>query len=540
MYQRIQLSLRGLAHGAVLALTILTMPTLTLADEEGKAPVAEKPPVAEKKAATRTIMLPREAFSIDLPGTWNFNQYGESVFSATRGDAQIWIYESDDDTRAEKQMERFVSRLNSARDQEGPPLEASRFRAAGAELALQVWYDESKETRVMAVLKRIDGNAYHVEGRVPAGNKSVTADVRAMISSINLTPYVNPSRHVDWKDGWTMDVPVEWQIDASEDDTAKFTSPKEGQCTIRVFPIESGGVGETPEEIEARAAKIIDDAVARLLKRSITIVREGDLKRGVQKMTHGPAGSVLSATYVGSGNFKGKVALSFECVVIDGAGALTARDTRHKNIAETARAITRTLRRGTHPGKRVDLAAQRRVTKFPAAYGPALRFVLPDRWSFTPPANKMRLAQIQIPGQPALWGTAYWFGKGQGGDKDANMARWKKQIGGDNAQHNESTLQIGNGIVAHTLVGTGTYQAAVRPGAKERENKPDHRMVTSFIECPNGPIMIKFVGPTRVVAAMEANYEAWLRSFTVADASAAKKNEVKNAPPKKETSGASK
>ena len=525
-------SVRRLALGALVAFSLLAAPSHSTAEEDGHTPVAEKPPVVKQpaakqpaSAATHTVELPREAFSAVVPTRWTVNQYGESVLSVSLGDAQMWVYEGDDEARAERQLERFIERHNGSHEKKDHT-RAERFRAEGAELALQAWYVEGKEHRVMAIVKRIDGAAYHVEGRAPIGSKSAVDEMRSIIESINLTPYESSTRHVDWKDKWTMDVPTTWEIDASEDGTAKFTAPDGGQCTIRVLPVESAQAGETPEEVEQRALTMIDDAVARLLKRSITLIREGELERGVQKMAHGPAGSTLRANYVGSGKFKGKIRLGIECVVIDGVGALLAWNADQAKVAEAARAITRTLRRGTHPGARVDRVARRRVTKFPATYGPALRFVLPDLWSFTPPASKMRLGQIQIPGQPALWGTVFWFGEGQGGGKDPNMTRWKGQMGGDQPTYAESTLKIGNGIVAHTLKATGTFQAAVQQGGKERQNKPDHCLLATFVECPRGPIMIKFVGPKRVVSAMEADYEAWLRTFTVAGNDGAEKKDA--------------
>jgi hypothetical protein len=59
------------------------------------------------------------------------------------------------------------------------------------------------------------------------------------------------------------------------------------------------------------------------------------------------------------------------------------------------------------------------------------RATVPASWVTAPSTSSMRLAQYTIPGRDSSVSAevvVYFFGKGQGGNVEANLARWKAQF----------------------------------------------------------------------------------------------------------------
>ena len=113
----------------------------------------------------------------------------------------------------------------------------------------------------------------------------------------------------------------------------------------------------------------------------------------------------------------------------------------------------------------------------------------------------------------------YFFGSGQGGRVEANLARWKGQftLNGQPAPARTSTRKV-NGLSVTEMDVTGVY--AVPGGAMSGGNamsaqssKAGTRMLTAIIEGPGGNLFVKFTGPEKTVTGNLAKFESLVGSF---------------------------
>ena len=108
----------------------------------------------------------------------------------------------------------------------------------------------------------------------------------------------------------------------------------------------------------------------------------------------------------------------------------------------------------------------------------------------------------------------FHFGKGQGGDWDTNLRRWKdmfKAPAGDKAKVEK--FKVGE-VQVNTVDLSGTFisKPPGDPNAKAIE-KPDFRAVNVYFGSPNGPYFINLRGPAKTVEAQKKAFEDWLKAF---------------------------
>ncbi len=150
-----------------------------------------------------------------------------------------------------------------------------------------------------------------------------------------------------------------------------------------------------------------------------------------------------------------------------------------------------------------------------------LQYKVPAGWTKEQPTSSMRAAQFQL---PRVAGDAedgslviFYFGPGQGGSTQANLDRWVAQFeqpdgssSKDKAKMNSMTV---NGMNVTLLDLSGTFTAEMNPGAGDRQNKPQSRMLAAVVETPKGPYFVKLVGPLKTVDKWEPEFTAFLNSF---------------------------
>jgi hypothetical protein len=160
------------------------------------------------------------------------------------------------------------------------------------------------------------------------------------------------------------------------------------------------------------------------------------------------------------------------------------------------------------------------VALIQAASSGQLTFTPPAAWHARQPASSMRVAEFVVPKTPGDPEDAevviYYFGGG-GGTVEANVDRWIGQMrqpdgsaSKDKARRGTQTI---NGLKVSTVDVSGTYVAEVRPGATERLNKPDFRLRAAVVETPKGAYYVKMTGPSKTVAAADADFRALLASL---------------------------
>lgn len=144
----------------------------------------------------------------------------------------------------------------------------------------------------------------------------------------------------------------------------------------------------------------------------------------------------------------------------------------------------------------------------------------PAVWQSTTPTSTMRKAQLTLPRAAGDAEDAelivFYFGPGQGGSVEANLARWYGQFAQPDSSASADKAQVTRDTVEGmnlTMVDLGgTYIAQMMPGAEERHNKPSFRMLAAVLETSEGPYFFKLVGPKKTVAQHASGFSALMKS----------------------------
>ena len=171
-----------------------------------------------------------------------------------------------------------------------------------------------------------------------------------------------------------------------------------------------------------------------------------------------------------------------------------------------------------------DLGSAAKVSR-PAPPGtsilslPLLRLTVPvpTRWVSQEPANAMRLAQFQVPGESRHQDAEvifFYFGQGEGGSVEDNIARWQSQF--SSADGNPVTPIVQHlavsGMPVTTVELAGSYargMGMVVPG----EPAPDQMLLVAIVETPRGNLTIQLHGPRSTVAANREDFLTMVRGI---------------------------
>lgn len=131
-------------------------------------------------------------------------------------------------------------------------------------------------------------------------------------------------------------------------------------------------------------------------------------------------------------------------------------------------------------------------------------FTVPEGWKRVPPANQMRLAELQVPDPSGDITRACTVAfSTAGGDIQSNITRWAGQMHegpGKIPQPQATTRQVaGFPITAVELSGTFSGMGEISP-------RPDWMLRGAIIETPEGLLFIKMTGPAET---MKPAAEGW-------------------------------
>lgn len=151
----------------------------------------------------------------------------------------------------------------------------------------------------------------------------------------------------------------------------------------------------------------------------------------------------------------------------------------------------------------------------PATTGSAagIEWTVPARWT-AGAGSAMRVATYAVPGaKGAAAGecAVFFFGAGQGGGVDDNVARWAKQFEGAPAPKRTSATVAGLRVTRVEL--EGTYLAPGGPMMQSTGKRTGYRLLGAIVEAPGGNVFFKLTGPAATVAAATAELDALVLSI---------------------------
>ncbi len=150
-----------------------------------------------------------------------------------------------------------------------------------------------------------------------------------------------------------------------------------------------------------------------------------------------------------------------------------------------------------------------------------LAVAAPKEWESQTPKSQMRVAEWFIPGPGGDGELVVYRFPGGGGGVDANIDRWKGQFDPPEGKTIDDVSTVkeveGKDGLRTTLVDVqGTFRAAVVPGAEEKHNEADYRMLALIVQGYGDPFYFKLVGPTATVDLWAPHVETMIGSFAKA------------------------
>jgi hypothetical protein len=149
----------------------------------------------------------------------------------------------------------------------------------------------------------------------------------------------------------------------------------------------------------------------------------------------------------------------------------------------------------------------------PAASAGGIAWKVPARWT-AGAGSAMRVATYAVPatkGAEKGECAVFFFGPGQGGGVDDNVARWGKQFEGAPAPQRSSETVAGLHVTRAAVA--GTYLAPGGPMMQSTGKKAGYRLLGAIVEAPGGNVFFKLTGPGPTVAAAQADFDALVASI---------------------------
>ena len=147
-----------------------------------------------------------------------------------------------------------------------------------------------------------------------------------------------------------------------------------------------------------------------------------------------------------------------------------------------------------------------------------IKWTIPTGWT-DEGARPMRVATYRVPAAPGAEAGecgVFYFGKGQGGSIEENIARWGQQFeGGGKPKVTDTTV---SGLKVHRVETAGTYTAPGGPMMQSTGKKPGYRLLGAIVEAPDGNVFFKCTGPAVTLAASEKAFDAMVKSIEKAPA----------------------
>jgi len=148
----------------------------------------------------------------------------------------------------------------------------------------------------------------------------------------------------------------------------------------------------------------------------------------------------------------------------------------------------------------------------PGAAG-GIQWTVPARWT-SGTGSSMRVATYAVPAAKGVDPgecAVFFFGAGQGGGVDDNVARWGKQFEGTPSPQRTTATVAGMRVTRAEVA--GTYLAPGGPMMQSTGKKTGYRLLGAIVEAPEGNVFFKLTGPAATVGAAQADFDALVASL---------------------------
>lgn len=145
------------------------------------------------------------------------------------------------------------------------------------------------------------------------------------------------------------------------------------------------------------------------------------------------------------------------------------------------------------------------------------RTTVPKGWSPRTPSSSSRLAEYVALG-PENAGVVevvvYFFGKGQGGNVQANLTRWKGQFSTpDGSPVPETITRDSTGAFPITFAEyRGTYRRGIGVGSADSV-RAGQTLIAAIAETPRGTMFIQMFGPSALVGGQRDAFMKFVRGL---------------------------
>ena len=154
----------------------------------------------------------------------------------------------------------------------------------------------------------------------------------------------------------------------------------------------------------------------------------------------------------------------------------------------------------------------------PHAGAIALVWDAPSGWIAETPRNPMRRAQYRLPGAGGAGEgecAVFYFGPGQGGDAQGNVARWVSMFttpDGAPLKSQVSTQKVG-ALEVTRIEATGTYHPIASTfGGEPPPPQPGWTLLGAVVPGPDANWFFRCTGPEKTIAAQRAAFDACIAS----------------------------
>lgn len=140
-------------------------------------------------------------------------------------------------------------------------------------------------------------------------------------------------------------------------------------------------------------------------------------------------------------------------------------------------------------------------------------WTVPARWT-AGKGSAMRVATYAVPGAKGAEAgecAVFFFGPGQGGGVDDNVARWARQFEGAPAPKRAAASVAGLRVTRVQV--DGTYLAPGGPMMQSTGKKAGYRLLGAIVEAPGGNVFFKLTAPAATAAAAAAELDALVASI---------------------------